>query len=423
MKYNIKIVLRIEKSKKNGEAPLVLRIYLPHKIGSKYEYLSTNFWLLPNQWDQDKEAVRKNVENHQDYNAILGELKQKVIKALLNESLIGNQTPENIKELIYKKKPIDFFEFARKHIALHNTINLNSRSRYTIAINEFEKFMGQKQLPMSEVTTSLLLSYVQHMINKKKKPTTINNYLVVLKMIIKKAGSRGLVNQNDYQANEIKVIQKPDIMKIQFLNEEMLLALSNLPENDNKEKQVFVDMFVFSVLTGGLRWSDMVDLKWENLKLDKKGRTILQKEIIKTSSLNYPLAVGPKALAILMKYASTSELRGYVFFKMLKINQDLYNSGELGRSKETGKAGSRCNKYLKQISKDLKLPFYLHFHCARHTFATMALRTLRIEMVSKILGHSTVKMTERYAKVLEEDALEGQECYLEKMNGLLGSTN
>jgi site-specific recombinase XerD len=42
----------------------------------------------------------------------------------------------------------------------------------------------------------------------------------------------------------------------------------------------------------------------------------------------------------------------------------------------------------------------LHSHLARHTFATWMLRHgVSIENVSKMLGHTNIKQTQRYAKV------------------------
>ena len=42
----------------------------------------------------------------------------------------------------------------------------------------------------------------------------------------------------------------------------------------------------------------------------------------------------------------------------------------------------------------------LSFHCFRHTFAVLALNYgMPIESVSKILGHTNITTTQRYAKV------------------------
>jgi site-specific recombinase XerD len=52
----------------------------------------------------------------------------------------------------------------------------------------------------------------------------------------------------------------------------------------------------------------------------------------------------------------------------------------------------------------LEIEKNISFHTSRHTFATLALKKgMRIEHVSKILGHATIKETQIYAKIVNED--------------------
>ena len=52
------------------------------------------------------------------------------------------------------------------------------------------------------------------------------------------------------------------------------------------------------------------------------------------------------------------------------------------------------------------------FHDLRHTFATRMLRkTKNLKLVSKLLGHTTIETTMRYAHVLDDDLREGLEGY------------
>ena len=71
--------------------------------------------------------------------------------------------------------------------------------------------------------------------------------------------------------------------------------------------------------------------------------------------------------------------------------------------KEALIAGS-ANKNLKAITKKASIEKHISFHSSRHTWATRALRKgMRIEHVSKLMGHANIKITQIYAKIVSSD--------------------
>jgi hypothetical protein len=61
------------------------------------------------------------------------------------------------------------------------------------------------------------------------------------------------------------------------------------------------------------------------------------------------------------------------------------------------------NNNLKRIAVKLKWTVNLTSHAARHTFATLALSTgIDVYLVSKLLGHQSVKQTEVYLKIVNQ---------------------
>ena len=65
------------------------------------------------------------------------------------------------------------------------------------------------------------------------------------------------------------------------------------------------------------------------------------------------------------------------------------------------------NRHLKALGQMAGIKTRLHSHLARHTFATYMLRNgVKIENVSKMLGHTNITQTQRYAKVLAESVHE-----------------
>lgn len=135
--------------------------------------------------------------------------------------------------------------------------------------------------------------------------------------------------------------------------------------------------FIFSCLTG-LRWSDINNLKWSEVQSTNDGWRITFHQQ-KTKGLQY-LDISEQARDYLGKQGDPSER----VFVGLKYSS--YMNVEL--SKWIMRAG---------ITKDIT------FHCARHTFAVLQL-TLGTEIytLSKLLGHSELKTTQIYAKIIDE---------------------
>lgn len=70
----------------------------------------------------------------------------------------------------------------------------------------------------------------------------------------------------------------------------------------------------------------------------------------------------------------------------------------------------------------LTAALWVLFHCARHTFATTnaLAQGIRIEVVSRMLGHTNIKTTQIYAKVTDDMLAKGfdemADIYSEKYN-------
>jgi site-specific recombinase XerD len=80
------------------------------------------------------------------------------------------------------------------------------------------------------------------------------------------------------------------------------------------------------------------------------------------------------------------------------------------------------NSYLKEIADVCGITKELTFHIARHTFATTVTLNngVPIETVSKMLGHSNLKTTQHYAKLLDSKVSEDMLHLSEKLNVKVG---
>lgn len=76
------------------------------------------------------------------------------------------------------------------------------------------------------------------------------------------------------------------------------------------------------------------------------------------------------------------------------------------------------NSYLKEIADLCEITKELTFHMARHTFATTVTlaNNVPIETVSKMLGHTDIKTTQHYAKLLDARVGSDMEKLQEKLS-------
>ena len=142
------------------------------------------------------------------------------------------------------------------------------------------------------------------------------------------------------------------------------------------------NIFVFSCYTG-LAYIDVMQLRPEDIHLGNDGNNWIITNRQKTGNpLRIPIL--PKAWEIVKKYIDhpRSQFNGTVF--PVISNQKL-------------------NSYLKEVADLSKISKNLTFHLSRHTFATSITLSngVPIETVSKMLGHTSLKTTQIYARIVD----------------------
>ena len=143
------------------------------------------------------------------------------------------------------------------------------------------------------------------------------------------------------------------------------------------------DLFVFSCYTG-LAYIDAVQLKPENISIGMDGKNWIS---ISRQKTRQPcrIPILPKAQEVLNTY---------------KGHPRVLNAGRVFPNI----TNQKLNSYLKEIADLCGIQKPLTFHIARHTFATTVTLTngVPLETVSKLLGHSSIQMTQVYAKIVEQ---------------------
>ena len=218
-----------------------------------------------------------------------------------------------------------------------------------------------------------------HLRKKKDGSTLIDSavfkYHRSLKALLNRAVTFSKIERNPYELLRGK-FKRGDRENVEYLTENEMHAIENLDiPNDDLLRQSR-DLFVFQMYTG-LSYSDAEAFDIGQYRKDGDTYTHIG-ERIKTG-VAYVSQLLPPAIRVLEKYD----------MKVPQIENHVYN------------------RSLKSIGMSAKIQIPLHSHLARHTFATWMLRNgAKIENVSRMLGHTNIRQTQRYAKVMAESVHE-----------------
>ena len=204
-----------------------------------------------------------------------------------------------------------------------------------------------------------------------------------------------------------KLSLKKDPTKRMFLSKDQLEALAKLELKDKAE--LARDLFTFAIYAGGLRFSDVVELQYKHFNPEENR---IKKTIRKTKK-EHQFKIGNTALGILNKYLNSKANKEDFIFPLV-VDKKKFIEDEEFRQNFIDSSNHSINFQLNKLGDKLELPFSLSFHLSRHSFATTALNNgMRIEHVSKLMGHSDIRTTQIYAKILNEELDKAVDQYID----------
>lgn len=393
----VKVILRENKLNPNtGVAPLYLRIIKDRKA----KFISLGIKVKPKYWNEKEMTVKKGCTNYQQLNVYITNKRAEAEKSALNiETKNKSVSSKNIKEEIMGKRPTNFFEFTYPRLKqLKNSLSVSTYLTYQGYLNKLEKYVGSKELNFDDIDIPFIKKYETYLYDEKKnKPGTVEFSFRCIKIFFNLAIKEGLVDSRIYpfQNYQFKV---PKPIKY-YLNKDQFEAVIKYKERHFRDSEVNYDMFVFACYAGGLRFFDVLELKWTNF-IESEERIV---KVIHKTKRKHQFKLPSKAVEIIKKYDKPDKKATDYIFPLLRNNFDYSSSPEILFSEKTC-LNKRANNTIHRMGKDLELPFPISFHASRHTFATRALtKGMRIEHVSKILDHTNISITQIYAKVVSEE--------------------
>lgn len=339
----------------NGNKSVYFDIYQ----NGKRSYIFPKLYIIPERTPFDK------LQNKETMRAVNAQ-KSKLVIDITNE--IGE---------VKKRSSVSLGFCIDKVLERKNTSD-GTRKRYLDAKNKLNEFENVYELSLSKIDVDWCESFV-HYIESRKTSTgklySQNNkscIITSLKVFLNYAVRNEWVDSNPINKLHPDSVPKYKSGQRQYLTIEELDMLENSTYDDE-----FKNPFLFSCYTG-LRYSDLVKLKWSELKTNngKKYIEIVQK---KTSEvLSVPLT--DRALRHLPQRECSDPI--YVFDVPLQ---------------------ARFERHLSKWMKSVGIEKHITFHCSRHTFATTLLSLgADLYTTSKLLGHTDISTTQIYAKIVDK---------------------
>lgn len=373
---------------KDGTAPVEVRV----TINRHAYYINTGVCVRPREWKFGQIVGVWNCDDLNDRVRIMLQRVDRIVNERLADCTEDDINFEDVRKLVFapdsRRKVKDAEDMmawmaneisklgVRKGTMLHYKVSVAVLAESGIMrkwsdlsvenVHRWDAYLHsiQKHQTDAEIKAGMPVEYISQ--------ATVRNYHKDIKALLGRALKFGLITANPYDRMKGE-IKRGDTETVEFLTKEELARIEGLTLSEGSMLAATRDMFVFQAYTG-MAYSDMQEFRLDECRHDGD-RWLLAKKRVKTG-VTYYVQLLPQALAVAQRYGGS----------LPKVAVQTYN------------------RNLKRIAEDTGITKRLTSHVGRHTFATWALHEgVAIERVSKMLGHSKITQTQRYAKVLAED--------------------
>ncbi len=365
---------RNKRASKTKEGSIELRI----GFDRKKKYATTGVRVFPREWRNGRIVHRLDaIELQRTLDEFVANARR-IINDLIERgefdidtivAQIGGRTKHLAGRNVVKERLlIDYFR-ERTEIRKYGRSE-DSCERYERFLRWFEKWDGMRTF--DDVNELNILTMDKAIRAKGMKPYSAwNNYHRFLNSFILDANDDGLMQGNPYKKLNIEKDKSSGGIG-KYLTREEFRRIEELEPPTNYLRHAR-DLFVFQTYTC-LSYTDLAAFDASRMK-KVKGRMMYVGMRGKTRQ-EFSFLVLKPALAVLERYGGRLPIMSNV----------------------------KYNAYLKSIAVMCGINKPISTHWARHTGATMLLNSgADMEIVSKVLGHSSTKITrEVYAKLLDE---------------------
>ena len=398
------LLFYLKQSKGQKKGPLY--IYLKITVDGKSVELSSKRKCEPGKWNSAAARAVGNKEEVKELNYLLDALELRVFQA--KRSLIEADrevSAQAIKDIITgnvekRKRILEVFEQHNTQMkALENVdFAASTIERYAIAYNHTRDFIRWKynaeDRDIRDLDHDFISQYAFWLKTVRKcNHNTAMKYLVNFKKVVLLCVKNKWLPGDPF--SNFKLTRKPQ--ERTALTAEELQRIARKKFSNIRLSNVR-DIFLFSCYTG-LAYIDVKNLKRTDIQTGVDGEQWIFINRQKTNVLSRIPLLKP-ALDLIEKYSD--DLKCLVSGAALPVLSN-----------------QKMNSYLKEIADCCRINVELTYHIARHTFATTVTLSngVPIETVSKMLGHSSIKQTQHYAKILDIKVGDDMKKLRKKLDG------
>lgn len=401
------ILIWANNARKNHEG---ISLFARITVDGKRAEISLKKKVNPEKWDPKLGCMKGNSEEAKTINTYISQVKSEIFKLYTQMQMFDEFiTAEALKrkfsgEKEEKKSLLQVFDFHNSEMEKVVGINIEkvTLTKYKTVRNKVAAFIKHQykktDFYLQELNHQFITNFEFYLKSEDKiDHNTTMRYIRNLKKIINDAVRNEWLMRNPFDSFKCS-LKKVD-RDILFMEE-----IQRIQEKEFKIPRLnqVKDLFIFSCYTG-LAYVDVMKLTPDNITVGIDRELWINTNRKKSDeSVKVPLL--PEAKEILQKYKSHPDV--------------IHSGGILPRM-----SNQKLNSYLKEIADTCGIEKNLTFHLARHTFATTVTLNngVPLETVSKLLGHSSIKTTQIYAKVLEKKVSEDMSALRSKLGKKKGS--
>jgi site-specific recombinase XerD len=338
----------------------------------------------PDHWDAQKGRVKGNNSRHTFLNIKIEQTEQRIKEAYTRTiNTAGYVTAEQIKNELtgVGAKAENILELLSEHNReFEKRLGIDRKQRsyepYKQSFNHLSDFIrlkyGQNDFALNRLEMSFINEYNYYLrVDAGLHTNTAFTHLFILKKMMKRAICQGIILYDPFE----EFVPSKKASKYLHISVDELDRIMSVRIASNSVRFVR-DMFVFSCFTG-LAYTDICQLSEKHLRKAPDGSIWIDKPRQKTGVESNIRLLDIPAL-IIEKYRP--ERKSDCLFNVPHKSTICQN--------------------LRKIEKLCGIA-HLHFHMARHTFATQICLTngVPMETVSKMMGHSSMHTTQIYAEI------------------------